>query len=404
MADIINNFSIISLEEATFIGGTYKELTFEVLDESGTPVDISTYSTYWALSPYGKPDSVSLLKPGVYRTDCTSKNRFTIYLYSYDTSGLSGKFIQQPVLILREGYEFRLGQGIINIVSSIGGTTISDVTTVSSMISEISGSFANMNIAREKLTANRIYYVRTDGSDSNNGLANTSGGAFLTIQKAVDATLLLDTNDYTVTIQLADGTYTGGAYFDHMWMGGGNVTIQGNSVNPQNVIVSTTSSDAIYANTTGGMLTIKDMELRTTTSGNCIYGYTQKALIQFTNIRFGTCAGYHIMSNYGAMIQSNGNYAITGGATSHLYAYGNGNLHVSGRTITVSAGLTMSSSFALASRGGQITAYSDTFTDYTMTCVRYTASQNAVIYTGGGGATYFPGNSAGGTDTGGQYV
>jgi len=404
MANIINNFSIISLEEATFIGGTYRELTFEVLDETGMPVDISTYSTSWALSPYGKPDSVSLLKPGVFRTDCTSKNRFTIYLYSYDTSGLSGKFIQQPVLILRAGYEFRLGQGVINIVSSIGGTTISDVTTVSSMITEISGSFANLGTVREMLLANRTYYVRTDGNNSNNGLANTAAGAFLTIQKAVDAILLLDTNGYTITVQVADGTYTGGVYLTKPWTGGGNVTIQGNSINPQNVIVSTTSSDAFRADATSGIFSVKNMELRTTTSGNCINGYTSKAFISFNNIRFGDCAGYHILSCYGAIVQAGGDYAITGGAVSHLYAYANANLHVSSKTITVSAGLTMTSSFAVASRGGQITAFGDTFTSYTMTCVRYTAAQNGVIYIAGGGATYFPGNSAGGTSDGGVYV
>ena len=67
---------------------------------------------------------------------------------------------------------------------------------------------ANLGV-REQLTANRTYYVRTDGSDGNNGLANSSGGAFLTIQKAIDTVAALDLSIYNVTVQVADGTYTG---------------------------------------------------------------------------------------------------------------------------------------------------------------------------------------------------
>ena len=62
--------------------------------------------------------------------------------------------------------------------------------------------------SRDKLTANRTYYVRADGSDSNTGLANTAAGAFLTIQKAINVVSGLDLGVYSVAISIGAGTFS----------------------------------------------------------------------------------------------------------------------------------------------------------------------------------------------------
>jgi hypothetical protein len=111
-----------TLTEITFIAGTYKELTFDVYRASGSPIDISSWTYGWVLSPFGQPSVASVTKNGIFRTDCTDKNRFTIYLYSSDTSGLSGKYIQQPIITATADYEFRTGQGYINIIPALSYT------------------------------------------------------------------------------------------------------------------------------------------------------------------------------------------------------------------------------------------------------------------------------------------
>lgn len=120
------------------------------------------------------------------------------------------------------------------------------------------GAVADLAVAevgdvREILTASRTYYVRTGGSDSNTGLVNTDGGAFATVQKAWDTIGPLDLGDFSITIQIADGTYeiaTGDYWLDavrnHPRGGaGGSVTIQGNTGNKTAVQVNCNNADFI---------------------------------------------------------------------------------------------------------------------------------------------------------------
>lgn len=86
-----------------------------------------------------------------------------------------------------------------------------------------------IKIGRDKLIANRTYYVRADGADTNNGLANTAGGAFLTIQKAIDVVKQLDLNGFTVNITCI-GDFTGqGTINIYLPIGAGSVILQGDT-------------------------------------------------------------------------------------------------------------------------------------------------------------------------------
>lgn len=103
------------------------------------------------------------------------------------------------------------------------------------------GAIGPAGPGREILSNHRTYYVRTNGSDSNNGLANTAIGAWLTLQHAYEYVgSNIDLNGWTITIQIADGTYANGTLFDY---GAGPILngplyIRGNLTTPANVVIN----------------------------------------------------------------------------------------------------------------------------------------------------------------------
>jgi hypothetical protein len=115
-------------------------------------------------------------------------------------------------------------------------------------------------VFRDKLNADRTYYVRADGSDSNTGLANTSGGAFLTPVKAWKAATSLDLNGHTALVEVGNGTYTAtvntfgnpalaeDAAFTSQYLpiGGGYITFDGDTTTPANVVLQADPTYSFY--------------------------------------------------------------------------------------------------------------------------------------------------------------
>lgn len=252
--------------------------------------------------------------------------------------------------------------------------------------------------ARELLTADRTYYVRTDGSDSNTGLANTAGGAFLTIQKALDVAGALDASIYNVTISVNTGTYTGTVVPPKM-LGAGTFTLQGGTGTATDVVISTTSASAISVAGAGDSWVVKDLKVQTTTSGWCFIA-SSGGQISFSNVNFGACASGHMLAYVHGTILGTGNYAISGAAPYHWNAQNGSLIDPSGYTITITGTPAFSANFAYASRSSQIICNAMTFSG-SATGSRYSVSGVSLIDTNGSGTTYLPGNASGtGTNTG----
>lgn len=292
----------------------------------------------------------------------------------------------------------------------VNRTTVANAIGI--YVSDNSGNWRELfyndpSLGREILAAARTYYVRTDGSDSNNGLANTAGGAFLTVQKALDTIAGLDINSQAVTIQVATaGTYTGTIIANGPWLGSGTVTLIGDTSTPGNCIltqagvgVSTVAAQA------GGQLTIKGFKITSTGAGaGAGLKATSGGIISFQSIDFGACPR-QIQSSSGGTVQwTGGSYNISAGAVYHWFASAGGSIIVEGATINTAGTPAFSGAFANISNLGIAFVDTNTFTGTGATGSRYAVVGNGVLYVSGAATTYLPGNAVGTTATGGQYL
>jgi hypothetical protein len=275
------------------------------------------------------------------------------------------------------------------------GLTITDTTIA-----------ASAGAARELLTAARTYYVRTDGSDSNTGLVNSAGGAFLTLQKAMDVIAsTLDMGGYSITVQVGAGTYTAGVTgkvcvgqatpASLLWLGDAGT--------PANVELDLASGICFDASGPGVGFRVQGFDLNSGDYSGLVADY--QGVLEFLDVIFGDCGFSHIYLAHGGTMNQKGDYEIDGDSSYHLLLDADGHM-VSfvdgGSTVTVT-GTPAFGYFMWASGTATAELLSVAYVG-SATGTRYNVELNATVNIFGGGANVFPGDVAGATATGGQYV
>lgn len=254
---------------------------------------------------------------------------------------------------------------------------------------------------REVLTANRTYYIRPDGSDSNNGLSNTSGGAFLTYQRAIDVVAALDISIYNVQIQVADGTYTAGATINGPWVGVGTVTLVGNTGTPANVIQSVASGNCISC-FNGGKITVSGFEPRAA-GGACLFVRGGGSVITIgPSMRFGASGNQHMFAEDGGSFFGRDNYSIVGSVQDHISIGAHGRTNIFLSTLTLTGTPAFSGAFFRATQLSNGFYVPGTLSG-SATGQRYHLTSNSVLTTNGSGPTGLPGNAGGYVEAGSIY-
>lgn len=268
---------------------------------------------------------------------------------------------------------------------------------------------------RELLVNGRTYYVRTDGSDSNSGLVNSAGGAFLTIQKAFDTVSgKIDFGGQPVFIQVGNGTYSAGGSLQG-WVGGGQLIIQGDTTTPANVAISQSTAATPFGAIfdfpvpCAGLLILKGFKMTTTSSGRAhVYIRSPGVSMQLNSnehagVPASTFTGAISMNSGGSYIQWGGPNTISGSMPTWLSVVGPSYVESFSQTVTITGTPNFDWQGVFASKGAICYLNPITFSG-SATGVRYFATQNGIIDTGGLGATFLPGNTAGSVSAQGQYL
>ena len=281
----------------------------------------------------------------------------------------------------------RTGAGTAGIVSvTTAGKAILDDADAAAQRTTLS--------VQETLTAARTYYVRTDGSDSNTGLANTSGGAFLTIGHAMDVARSINLSIYDITIQVGAGTFAESLLPLPYVTGGGIIRVQGTA---GSTTISLTGGSCIEG---AGYSTWYFSDLILATSDGNGVEANDGIFITVEDVTCNAISGSAFYARAGGTLVVGGAVTIAGNCAEVLTANRKGGVFMV-NDISLS-GTRAFTTFAQATAYGYLQALGSI--TGSATGKRYNVTGNSVINTDGAGATYFPGNVAGTTATGGQYL
>lgn len=289
------------------------------------------------------------------------------------------------------------------IVVTAGGLTYTVSLNLVTLVTSLNAYYAPISQLRERLTASRTYYVRTDGNDSNTGLIDSAGGAFRTIQSAVNALALLDANQQSIIIQVRSGSYNEDVFLKPILGGSPNgaIILRGDTTTPSNVVINSTANCIFALGSITNDWLVEGFKFISGIYG--VHGHAN-AWIRVGKVEFGACGTAHVIADYLGTVELQGAYTISGNSTYHAYAFCGGFILNAIVPATLTGTPAFSGSFAAAINRSYIEWNGGTFLGGSATGTRYLVNANSVINTAGAGANFFPGNVAGVAGTGGIYA
>src|SRR5690606_6387165 len=150
----------------------------------------------------------------------------------------------------------------------------------------------------------------------------------------IDTALNVDAGGHSVTIQLADGTYTSGGWINRAMFDGSQLNIIGNPAAPDNVEIAVSGANAFLVDGAGAKVRLEGVKI----SGDVGVWARYGAVVFLTGKNaFGACGFRHLGADNGAFVEMlGGEIAIEGAAPHHLYADAGGHIFYAHGSVSIS--------------------------------------------------------------------
>ncbi|UGY23706.1 hypothetical protein HU675_0038135 [Bradyrhizobium septentrionale] len=249
--------------------------------------------------------------------------------------------------------------------------------------------------------------IGNDNFDGSQPTISGTKGPLQKIQTAINKAWSFPPSVFSITIQLADGTYNE-AVSTPSFPGPG-IIITGNAASPANVLVTGANNAHTFAVNGPNQMTVQNLKGTTGTGSGppCLFiAQGSGAQLNTANTISGFVQ-FSVHEAFGPCFVSVGNHTYAGNFSQALNAVFGGFVGLAQNSVfTISVALTCTA-WGVASSGGSISVPAvgvPTFVSPgNVTGAKWLASVNGTITTQGQGVNFFPGSIAGTAQSGGQY-
>lgn len=402
-----------SIPPAASIENPQREIVNFISDSGLTPTDADLHQ----LSEAVQSGRV------VYGVDVGPVNAVAIALTPILPAYLDGMIFRVKILNGNTGAAtFNAGPGPVNIVRR-GGAALQAGDLPAGYMTLLIYNLAHNNVELYGvnfqsqtlvpiLAGNSNLYVNgSTGSDTlydgTSATISGSHGPFKTIQHAVDVTFQYGPSVYTMTINVAAGTYPEAVHTPRIV--GPSIVING--AGKTQTFVTGANNAHTFGVSNGNTVTVQNLCASTGTGNGppCAFIVSTGATLQTNNTASGNCA-CSVFEAYGASTLIPGNHDFNSGSSflQAYCAYFGGNIFFGANAVVNHLGpVTAHTAYVNVTANGTVgcgAPYLPSFVNAGyVTGYKYYAGYNGVIITEGAGTSFFPGNSFGYVNTGGQY-